>query len=80
MLDAFGEQDERQPDLEDAEIGNDGPVGDRPGFFDDGRNTDNGHHDAATRILSSGEPSFWARNETIMIADVTPLSTARMLP
>ena len=30
----------------------------------------------ATRILSSGEPSFCARNETIMIADVTPLSTA----
>ena len=34
----------------------------------------------AMRLLSAGLPSFWARKETIMIAEVTPLRMASRLP
>src|SRR5260221_11634331 len=58
MSDTLGEQDERQPDLKDAEISNDGPVRDRPRFFHNGWNADYCHHNTCNQNAGFGSSIF----------------------
>jgi hypothetical protein len=79
VLDALC-KDEGKPDLKDAEEGEDEPAIDRPGFLQDEWNAEGCREEERDEVAFRGLPSFWARNETIITAAVTPLRMASRLP
>jgi hypothetical protein len=58
VFDAFGEEHEGKSDLEQAEIGNDQPIGGSPGFLENGRKTEYGHGKAGNESAFRGRSVF----------------------